>query len=382
MTNVMFLRPPIDARITSPATEPRMTLDPLTAGKRVPWGFLAWTVPLAYVFWAPYQQRAGWFEWTATALTLAAVLALFLAGIARGEDRKFSAGISVALMCIAVSFLGYRPSGGLYFPVAAAFVPAAVGGGIRLSLAIICAITLLFGGEWCLLYLHPSHGMLLPLFVAAEIVLTGVGVTFIFRQTREIQRRDKTSERERIAKDMHDVLGHSLSSLALKAELARRIFPTDPGRALREISDIEHIARQGLQEMRCAINGYYSGDICAELDRVEALLKAADVSVERRWEQLDMPPAYERVLALIVREAVTNILRHSQAKVCCLAVFRIGGAYRLDISDNGRGGRLEEGIGMRSIRTRAEALGGTAVWSSDIGTRLSVTLPASATESS
>jgi two-component system sensor histidine kinase DesK len=378
----MFLRTGFDARIASLAGELRMSPDSLTARKRVPWGFLAWVVPLAYVFWAPYQQRAGWFEWTATTLTLSVVLALFLAGIAHGEHRKISVGVCVALLCIAVSFLGYRPSGGIYFPVAAAFVPAAVGGSIPVSMAIVFAITSLFGAEWCLLYLDQANGWLFPLFVAAEIVLSGIGVTFVFRQTREIQRRDKASERERIAKDMHDVVGHSLSSLALKAELARRIFPTDPGRALQEISDIEHIARQSLEEMRGAISGYYCGDICAELDRVEALLKAADVSVERRWEQLDMPPAYERVFALIVREAVTNILRHSRAKACRLAVFRAGGAYRLDISDNGRGGSLEEGIGMRSIRTRAEALGGTAVWSSDVGTRLSVTLPAAAAEGS
>ena len=271
-------------------------------------------------------------------------------------------------MCLAVGFLSYRPSGGIYFPVAAVFVACGGGGNIRLSMAIVCAITVLFGAEWCLLYLDQSNGTLFPLFVAVEIVLSGIGVTFVFRQTRELQRRDKASERERIAKDMRDVLGHSLSSLALKAELARRIFPTDPGRALQEISDIEHIARQGLEEMRNAISGYYSGDICAELDRVAALLKAADVSVERRWEQLDMPPAYERVLALIVREAVTNILRHSHAKACRLALFRASGAYRLDLSDNGRGGSLEEGIGIRSRRTRAEARGGTAVWSSDVGT--------------
>jgi two-component system, NarL family, sensor histidine kinase DesK len=378
MTNVMFLPTAVDARIASPVAERRMSSEPLKNRKRVPWGFLAWAVPLAYVFWAPYQQGAGWLEWTATTLTLAAVLALFLAGVTHGEERKFSAGVCAALMCIAVGFLGYRPSGGIYFPVAAAFVPAAVGGGVRLSMAIIGAITVLFGAEWWLLYLNRSGGTFFPLFVTAEIVLSGVGVTFIFRQTREIQRRDRARERERIATDLHDVLGHSLSSLALKAELARRIFATDPGRALREVSDIEHIARQGLEEMRAAINGYYCGDICAELDRVAALLNAADVSVERRWEQLDMPPAYERVLALIVREAVTNILRHSQAKACCLAVCRTGDAYRLDISDNGRGGSLEEGIGMRSIRTRAEALGGTAIWSSAVGTRLSVTLPATA----
>jgi signal transduction histidine kinase len=357
-----------------------MSSHQLTARKRVPWGFLTWTLPWGYVFWAPYQQHAGWFEWTATALTLSAVLALFLVGLTYAENRKFVAGICVALLLISIGFLAYRPSGGIYFGVAVAFVPPAVGGSIGLSLTIVSAVAFLFGVEWCLLYLDGSQGVFFPLFVAAEILLSGIGVTFILRQTRETRRHDKASERERIAKDLHDVLGHSLSSLALKAELARRVFHTDPERALVEISDVERIARQGLEEMRGAIHGYHSGDIYEELDRVESLLKAADLEVERRCEYLEMPAALERVLGLIVREAVTNILRHSQARACRLALFRAEGAYRLEIADDGRGGPHEEGVGMRSIRTRAEALGGTAVWNSAIGTQLSVTLPISTVE--
>ncbi len=357
-----------------------MSSHPLTVPKHVPWGFLVWMLPLAYVFWAPYQQRAGWFEWTATTLTLLAVLALFLTALTYVEQRRLVAVVCVALLLIASGFLAYRPSGGLYFPVAAAFVPAAVGGGIRLSMTVVSAVAVLFGAEWCLLYLAASQGAFFPLFVAAQIFVSGIGAISAVRQTRELQRRDKASERERIAKDLHDVLGHSLSSLALKAELARRVFHTDPKRALLEISDVERIARQGLEDMRGAVHGYYAGDIYAELDRVESLLKAANIAVERRCEGLEMPPAKERVLALIVREAVTNILRHSQAGACRLALFRADGAYRLEISDDGRGGAHEEGVGMRSIRTRAEAFGGTAVWSSAIGTHLSVSLPISAME--
>ena len=357
-----------------------MSSHPVTARKSVPWGFLVWTVPLLYVFWAPYQQRAGWFEWTATALTLAVVLTLFLAALTYAEKRKLVAGLCIALLLIAIGALAYRPSGGLYFPVAAAFVFPALGGRVGLSLTILSAIAILFGVEWSLLYLGGLQGPFLPLFVAAQIFISGIGAIFAVRQTHEAQRRDKASERERIAKDLHDVLGHSLSSLALKAELARRVFHTDPQRALTEISDVERIARQGLEEMRGAIHGYHSGDIYAELERVESLLKAADMRVETRCEQLEMPPAKERVLALIVREAVTNILRHSQAKTCRLTLFRADGAFRLDISDDGRGGKHEEGVGMRSIHTRAEALGGTAVWSSASGTQLSVSLPISAAE--
>ena len=354
-----------------------MSAHQLIVRKKVPWGFLAWTLPWGYVFWAPYQQHASWLEWLVTALTLSVALALFLAGLTYAENRRFATGICIALLLISIGFLAYRPSGGIYFGIAAAFVAPAVGGSIGLSMAIVSAMAAIFGVEWYLRYLDGSQGAFFPLFVAVETFLSGIGVTFIFRQTRETRRRDKASERERIAKDLHDVLGHSLSSLALKAELARRVFHSDPGRALVEISDVERIARQGLEEMRGAIHGYHSGDIHEELERVESLLKAADVNVERRCEDLEMAPAQERVFALIIREAVTNILRHSQAKACRLALFGAEGAYRLEIADDGRGGPHQEGIGMRSIRTRAEALGGTAVWSSVMGTQLSVTLPAS-----
>lgn len=349
-----------------------MSSQQLTVHKRVPWGSLIWTLPLGYVFWAPWQQHAGWVEWTLTALTLVGVLALFLAALTR-EDRRFSAGTCAALLAIAVSFLAYRPSGGLYFPMAATFVPAMTEG-IGLSMALIGAVAVLFGCEWCLLYL--SQGVIFPLLVAAQTLVSGFGASFVLRQARVTQRRDRASERERIAQDLHDVVGHSLSSLALKAELARRVFHIDPGRALQELSDVERIARQSLEELRDAIHGYFAGDIRAELNRVVSLLRAARIEVECRCEALEMTPAAERVLALIAREAVTNILRHSQARSCRLVLCRAGEAYRLEICDDGCGGAYQEGVGMRSIRTRAEALGGTARWSSAAGTQLCVSLPA------
>src|SRR5690242_14856085 len=108
-------------------------------------------------------------------------------------------------------------------------------------MTIITSIAILFGGMWALLYLDGSQSAFLPSFVAAQIFVSGIGGIFAVRQARELQRRDKATERERIAKDLHDVLGHSLSSLALKAELARRIFHADPERALAEISDVERI---------------------------------------------------------------------------------------------------------------------------------------------
>lgn len=357
-----------------------MSPQPWIPRRRVPWHLLVWTLPMAYVFWDPLQLRAGWVEWIATVSILATVLALFLAALTYADHSRFVAFVCAALLLIAAGFLFYRPSGGIYFPVVAAVAPAAVRGRIAGSMAIAMAVASVFGAEWLALYAEPARGVFFPLFVVSQVFVSGIGATFAYRQERELQRRDKATERERIAKDLHDVLGHSLSSLALKAELARRLFHADPERALQEIGDVERIARQGLEDMRGAIHGYYAGDVHAELDRAEQLLTAANIRVERRCEQLEMLPAKERVLALIVREAVTNILRHSRAEACRFALCRADGTYRLEISDDGCGGGHREGVGMRSIRTRAEALGGTAVWSSAAGTHLAVSLPLDAVE--
>lgn len=343
--------------------------------RRIPWGYLIWTMPLAYVFWGPYQAHAAGWEWLATAGALGVVLALFLAGLTYIEHRRLITAICAALLLMALASLAWRPAGGIYFPVVATFLPAVVAGRLSLSVLLLSVLAAAFGLEWSLLYGDGSQGLLFPAFVGAQILLSGLGAVVIARHTLERRRQDKTVERERIAQDLHDVLGHSLSGLALKAELARRLFHSDPARALAEISDVERIARQALEEVRAAIHGYYAGDIHAELERAQSLLQAAGIRVESRCEQLSLPPAQERVLALIVREAVTNILRHSQAGSCRLALRRTPADCLLEIVDDGRGGTLREGLGMRSIRTRAEALGGTAVWRSTAGTCLRVRLP-------
>jgi len=210
-----------------------MSSHPQTTAKRVPWGYLVWTLPLAYVFWAPYQHGTGLLEWAITALTLVAVLTLFLTGLTFDHDPKVVAYICVALLVIATAALAYRPAAGLYFPVAAACVAPAMAGRVRGTLALVALIAALFGAQWSLLYLR-SEGPVLPLLVTGQILVSGVGALFAVRQQQELQRREQVNERERIAKDLHDVLGHSLSSLALKAELARRVFYSDPARARRD----------------------------------------------------------------------------------------------------------------------------------------------------
>jgi two-component system, NarL family, sensor histidine kinase DesK len=206
-------------------------------------------------------------------------------------------------------------------------------------------------------------------------VLIGGGTTFVARRERAVERIHRITERERIARDLHDVLGHTLSSIALKSELARRLIDRDPKRALAEIADVERISHEALDEVRQAIHGYHAGDIHSEFERVKSMMQAAGVVVEQRCESVNISAEQERVLALVLREAATNIVRHAHAKHCRLALSEGNGAYRLEVSDDGSGMRNNEGIGMRSIRTRVEALGGTASWNSKLGTELVVTVP-------
>jgi two-component system sensor histidine kinase DesK len=185
----------------------------------------------------------------------------------------------------------------------------------------------------------------------------------------------KLAERERIARDLHDVLGHTLSVVVLKSELAGKVMERDPERARREIGEVEHIARKALSEVREAIRGYRSEGLAAEINRAQKTLDAAGVTLEWDARPFQLPPAEETVLSLIVREAVTNIVRHAQASHCRLEFAEKGGGTALMVQDDGRGGIEQEGNGLRGMRERVESLGGRFRIDSAQGTRLFIEFP-------
>jgi len=343
---------------------------------KILWGNLFFALPLGYVFYDPIKQQASLLEWVITALTFFTVMALFLFGISNIEVARVARKVCAAIFLIAIASVAYRPSGAIYFAMTGVFVPFAVGPNVRLSALLIAGIASFLGIEWWLVYRNNPAANIWVLFAfGLETLLIGGGMIGYAQQHLATRRLHKVAERERIARDLHDVLGQTLSSIALKAELARRLFHADATRAVTEIEDVERIARAALDEVREAIHGYHSGDIYSELERVGSMLEAAGIAVERHCDNLEIPPAYERVLALVLREAVTNIVRHSQAKTCRLALACVNQEYRLEVSDDGRGGTHQEGIGMRSIRTRIEAVGGRALWVGVTGTQLIATLP-------
>ncbi|HEX3437893.1 MAG TPA: sensor histidine kinase [Pseudacidobacterium sp.] len=214
-----------------------------------------------------------------------------------------------------------------------------------------------------------------------------VGITNLFtaqkiRATRkldsayeEIEHLAKIAERERIARDLHDVLGHTLSVVVLKSELAGRLMDRDPEHARAEIRDVEQIARKALAEVREAIGGYRSEGLPAEIDRARRTLDAAGVTLMCDSKPPLLTTAEESVLSLAVREAVTNIVRHAQASQCRMRFVAENGHTSFTVEDDGRGNIRQEGNGLRGMRERIEALGGRFSIDCKEGTRLNIEIP-------
>ncbi|HEX7123603.1 MAG TPA: sensor histidine kinase, partial [Gemmatimonadaceae bacterium] len=190
----------------------------------------------------------------------------------------------------------------------------------------------------------------------------------------EIEHLAAVAERERIARDLHDVLGHTLSLVTLKAQLAARLLERDQQRAAAELRELEQIARQALADVRETIRGYRA-TLDEEIRRARALLEAAGVRVEATVSLATIGRARDEVLALVLREMVTNTARHAGASVCRITVEETAGLCCLTVEDDGRGGQVIEGNGIRGMRERMEALGGTLTVDGSRGMRVTATLP-------
>jgi two-component system sensor histidine kinase DesK len=195
-------------------------------------------------------------------------------------------------------------------------------------------------------------------------------------------------ERLRISRDLHDLLGHSLSVIALKSELAGRTLESDPPRAAREIAELEAVARRSLAEVRQAVTGYRQPSLAAELAATRRMLASAgiDCRVDAPGSY-DLPPEVDALLAWTVREGSTNIVRHSGARDARITVTVTGASASAELTDDGAGppaGHAEPaaatgtaGTGLAGLAERAARLGGTlqAGAGGHGGFRVRVTVP-------
>ena len=197
------------------------------------------------------------------------------------------------------------------------------------------------------------------------------------RKQSEIERLARVAERERIARDLHDLLGHTLSVSVLKARLAAKLIGRDPDRAHREVEEIERISREALGQVREAVQGYRSAGLVEELDNARSALTTAEIEarLEIDDEAARAPGQVSNVIAMVLREAVTNVIRHADGTRCEISLVLVDKAIELKVSDNGTGGSLIEGAGLSGMRERVESLGGSMEIDVTSGMSVRVRLP-------
>jgi two-component system, NarL family, sensor histidine kinase DesK len=225
-------------------------------------------------------------------------------------------------------------------------------------------------------------------WVPLVTVMTGFGVAFGRYMSRyqidlrmareEIARLAVSEERLRFARDLHDLLGHSLSVVVLKAELAGRLATTAPERAADEMADVERVAREALREVRDAVAGYRQPSLDQELEGARQTLQSAGVLARFEPVAGPLPATLDATLAWALREGVTNIVRHSRATHAQVLLTREDGQVHLELLDDGAGcDGFEPGNGLRGLRERVQAREGSLESGprAEGGFRLAVTLP-------
>jgi two-component system sensor histidine kinase DesK len=178
----------------------------------------------------------------------------------------------------------------------------------------------------------------------------------------ELARRAVAEERLRFARDLHDLLGHSLSLITLKNELAGKLLPHAPERAAKEIGEAEAVARRALREVREAVAGYRQPTLVEELHGAEEMLAAAGIACRVEYSAGLLPKSVDALLAWAVREGMTNVIRHSRARHCAIRIAREAGMARAEVRDDGRGpARAQDGggttVGGSGLAGLAERVG-------------------------
>jgi two-component system, NarL family, sensor histidine kinase DesK len=278
-----------------------------------PRGFWPYCTVLTALFLAelPFARAAGF------------VLCIFLAVLAVGRLRIRSAPVVAG------------------FALAALLVPVAISSwhvSLRQSFDDVTPIGI------------PIAGLLM--FAIVEIIR---GNQALATARAEVSRLAAENERIRIARDLHDLLGHSLTAITVKAGLARRLGATDSARAIEQITEVEELSRHALADVRAAVSTYRDVTLVGELARGRELLRASGVAADLPTATDVTDPARSELLGWAVREGLTNVVRHAHASTCTVRLTPHG----VEITDDGVGAPASAGNGLQGLCERVTAAGGS-----------------------
>ncbi len=318
---------------------------------------------LVYLVFVPLplfiQSNRNISAWLATILAIAVFLPIYWQHYTQKSDAALRSALLIALIGFALQI--FQPGGAsiVVYALAALGLHQKPRKAIAYSAALLSAMVLLS-------LARSYHWMsVLPLVLVAFAVLMGAifGRREILRNKElrisrdEVVRHARNAERERISRDLHDLLGHTLSVIALKSELARKLLVRDVNAAGIEIAEVERIARDSLAQVREAVTGMRTTEFSAELANARVTLLSAGLAVRLDIAFIALTPAQAQAFGLVLREAVTNILRHAKAQEVEIQL-RLDEQIILIVRDDGHGALPTPGNGIMGMRERLRALGG------------------------
>lgn len=344
---------------------------------------LGWTPYAWLVYLVPFMVTPAFAstnvttKWIATMVASAIFLVLYFRGYwVHGKELIF---VMAAITALGVICWPWSPGAGAFFVYAAAYAGRLEPSRRAITAIAVIALVALVEATYFRVNIISA---IWPLIFTALVGAINMHFMQVGRSNArlrlahdEIEHLAKVAERERIARDLHDLLGHTLSLIVLKSELASKLAERDPERARAEIRDVERISRDALAQVRSAVRGYRSGGLQAELDAAREALEAAGVTLACDLQTVTLPVAYEAVLALALREAVTNVIRHANARHCTIALAVENTRAVLTVHDDGRGGATPFGSGLTGMTERLEALGGTVTRDGSRGMMLTIVVP-------
>jgi two-component system, NarL family, sensor histidine kinase DesK len=339
---------------------------------------------LAMLVFQPLSDPAtGPFEWSVAAAAVLVFVPIYVVAENRdGIVRRWAPAISTLIGVLAFPVNSYA---GVFFIYAAAFAGNHLSR--RASTRWLIGLTALLGViavvsplpfPWRLLAFLPS---LCFVWIIGLACIEGAdrrrAADALRVEHARIGHLATLTERERISRDLHDLLGQTLTGIVVHSQLAQRLTRTDPAAGAAEMAQVEQAARAALSEVRATVAGWRHVALDEEIAVSRNALAAAGVElVVTRDPELALTPSAETALSLALREAVTNVVRHAHAGRCTVALRRVDDNVLLVVTDDGVGGEAREGTGLTGMRERIAALGGDVHRAAGGGTALTVAVPA------
>lgn len=350
------------------AAEPATPARPAEAS-RSPWDRYEWVMSTVWLIFLFFPIQAAVLAdtdpvWRGLAVVgIVAFAAAYVVGFLRsGKAETWTEvtrigrrhlAVMVALALLVSLVIGLEALGMATFVVAFAMFTLPLVGALVLG-AVVLAVALLL--PWWQGVLGELWGFI-PLLIMVG-TFTAIIRVIEDRQITHQAAQDElmlAAERDRVARDVHDVLGHSLTVVTVKAELAERLVDVDPQRAKAELAEIQSLTRQSLAEIRATVAGLRIARLTEEIETARSTLAAAGMEASLPQDPSVVEPRHRMTLAWALREAVTNAVRHSGARRCTVEL----GEDWLVVTDDGVGTRgRREGNGIRGLRERVTAAGG------------------------